>query len=84
MTTNHDIIVSRVFKVGYFSRENLCFISCSIHVLQVMVKGGVRWRICDVSRIRVWNDPWIRDQDGDFVFGPTQYDAEDMKRKHAV
>lgn len=49
-----------------------------------MVKGGVRWRICDVSRIRVWNDPWIRDQDGDFVFGPTQYDAEDMKRKHAV
>jgi len=88
LATNHDTIVSRVFKAKYFPRGNFIdaklghnpsFIWRSIHASQVVVKGGLRWRIGDGQKIRVGKDPWIRNQDGDYVFGLMQQDVENMK-----
>jgi len=44
-------------KLGH----NPSFVWRSIHASQVVVRGGLRWRVGDGSRIRVWYDPWIKD-----------------------
>jgi len=69
LATDHDTIVSRVFKARYYPRGNFIdaklghnpsFIWCSIHASQVVVKGGLRWRLGDGQNIRMWNESWIR------------------------
>ena len=54
LMTNHDIIVTKVFKAKYFPSgnfldaqlgNNLSFVWRSIHALQVMVNQGLRWRL---------------------------------------
>jgi len=72
LETNQDTIVSRVFKARYFSRgsfvnarlsHNLSFVWCSIHASQVVVRGGLRWRVGNSSNVKVWSDPWLRNGD---------------------
>lgn len=76
---NHDTIVARFFKAGYFPKGNFVnarlthnpsFVWRSIHASHVVVRGGLRWRVGDGSRVRVWLDPWIRDGGNSFVTSP--------------
>jgi hypothetical protein len=71
LETNHDTIVARVFKARYFPRGNFVdvklghnpsYVWRSIHASQVIVRGGLRWRLGDDSHIRTWYDPWINDE----------------------
>jgi hypothetical protein len=65
LATDHDTIVTRVFKARYFPNgdflganlgHNPSFIWRSVHASQVVVKGGLRWRIGDGRNINVWRD----------------------------
>jgi ribonuclease HI len=76
LATNHDTIVDRVFKARYFPRGNFLganlghnpsFIWRSIHASQVVVKGGLRWRVGDGRNINVWHDAWLRDHTNSYV-----------------
>jgi hypothetical protein len=76
LATNHDTIVARVFKARYFPRGNFLganlghnpsFIWRSIHASQVVVKGGLRWRVGDGRNINVWHDAWLRDHTNSYV-----------------
>ena len=76
LETNQDTIVSKVFKARYFPMgdfvdaklgHNSSFIWRSIHASQVVVRGSLRWRVGDGSKIRVWYDPWIKDEGRSYV-----------------
>ncbi|KAK2434249.1 hypothetical protein QL285_019418 [Trifolium repens] len=88
LTTNHDTIVARIFKSRYYPRgsfleanlgHNPNFIWRSIHTSQVIVKGGLRWRIGDGTNIRVWQDAWLRDEDNSFITTPMIEGRENMR-----
>ncbi|XP_031107295.1 uncharacterized protein LOC116011981 [Ipomoea triloba] len=74
-----DALVSRVFKARYFPRcsfleansgSNPSFVWSNIRETQGLVREGVRWRIGDGERVRVWGDPWLPDCDNPFVPTP--------------
>jgi hypothetical protein len=88
LTTNHDTIVAKIFKARYYPRgsfleanlgHNPSFIWRSIHTSQVIVKGGLRWRIGDGKNIRVWQDAWLRDEDNFFITTPMIAGKENMR-----
>lgn len=70
LMTNHDIIVTKVFKAKYFPSgnfldaqlgNNLSFVWRSIHALQVMVNQGLRWRLGNGNSVNICNQPWMID-----------------------
>jgi hypothetical protein len=69
LVTNHDTILSKVFKAKYYPNEgfleaklghNPNYVWRSIHTSQVIVKRGLRWQIGNGERINVLNQPWLR------------------------
>jgi hypothetical protein len=71
LLTNHDTILSKVFKAKYYPKEgflvaklghNPSYVWRSIHASQAVVKRGLRWRIGNGTSINVWNQPWLRDE----------------------
>jgi len=88
LLTNQDTIVSRVFKARYFPRcdflearlgHNPSFIWRSIHASQVIVRGGMRWRIGNGESVNVWKDPWLRNQENSYITSTTPYGFEHLK-----
>ncbi|WJX28105.1 hypothetical protein P8452_16861 [Trifolium repens] len=69
LLTNHDTILTQVFKAKYYPKEgflgaklghNPSYVWRSIHASQVVVKRGLRWRIGNGTNVRIWNQPWLR------------------------
>ncbi|KAK2382439.1 hypothetical protein QL285_069974 [Trifolium repens] len=69
LLTNHDTILSRVFKAKYYPKEgfldanlghNPTYVWYSIHASQVIVRRGLRWRVGNGTNINVWRDTWLR------------------------
>jgi hypothetical protein len=62
LVTNHDTILSKVFKAIYYLNEgfleaklghNPSYVWRSIHTSQVIVKRGLQWQIGNGERINV-------------------------------
>jgi len=71
--------VKKEFKAKYYPNCNFLdsalgyspsFTWHSIHTSRVLVKNGIRWRLKDGKSINIWNDPWLRSNDGSYVQTP--------------
>ncbi|GAU29295.1 hypothetical protein TSUD_226660 [Trifolium subterraneum] len=76
LLTNHDTILSRVFKAKYYPKEgfleatlshNPSYVWRSIHAFQVIVRRGLRWRLGNGNNINVWRQPWLRHSNQPYV-----------------
>ncbi|MCH79971.1 hypothetical protein A2U01_0000733, partial [Trifolium medium] len=76
LLTNHDTILSIVFKAKYYPREgfldaklghNPSYVWRSIQASQVIVKRGLQWRIGNGANVPIWKQPWLRDETCAFV-----------------
>lgn len=85
-----DAMISRIFKAKYFPKgdfwdsqlgHNHSYSWRSIWSSCVLVKEGIRWSIGDGSSIRVWTDPWLRDEDHLNFYDPILMHLLDMKVK---
>jgi hypothetical protein len=72
LLTNHDTTLAQVFKAKYYPNEgfldakldhNPSYVWRSIHASQVVVRRGLRWRIGNGTNVRVWKQPWLRDDE---------------------
>jgi hypothetical protein len=87
LETNQDTIVAQVFKARYFPKgsfvnarlgHNPSFVWRSIHASQVVVRGGLRWRVGNGSKVKVWYDPWLQDEGKGFVTSPIAIGSENL------
>ncbi|CAN0827458.1 Putative ribonuclease H protein At1g65750 [Linum grandiflorum] len=69
--TNPNALVSRVFKAKYFPRGDFLsaglgnrpsYVWRSIHAAQMVVREGCRWRLGDGRSIKVFSEPWLREE----------------------
>ncbi|CAN0846497.1 Putative ribonuclease H protein At1g65750 [Linum grandiflorum] len=65
-------LMARILKTKYFSQGDLLLANLgsnpsltwrSIHEARLVVKQGYRWKVGDGKSIKVWEEPWVR-QDG--------------------
>lgn len=77
--TDPEALVTRVFKARYFPNcsfleagegSNPSFVWSSIREAQVLIHEGVRWRIGDGGKVRVWGDPWLPDVHQPYITTP--------------
>jgi hypothetical protein len=70
LLTNHDTMLYKVFKAKYYPRtgfleatlgHNPSYTWRSAHASQVIVRNGLRWRLGNGTKVHVWNQPWLRD-----------------------
>ncbi|CAN0853040.1 Putative ribonuclease H protein At1g65750, partial [Linum grandiflorum] len=68
---NPDALVSRVFKAKYFPRGDFLsaglgnrpsYVWRSIHAAQMVVGEGCRWRLGDGRSVKVFSEPWLREE----------------------
>ncbi|XP_057791345.1 uncharacterized protein LOC131008488 [Salvia miltiorrhiza] len=73
-----DALVCRVLKAKYFPHGDFLsapvghspsFTWRSICAAQDLVRRGVRWRIGDGNMVRVYGDPWLRNDDSFWISG---------------
>ncbi|XVF87253.1 hypothetical protein PTKIN_Ptkin18bG0104000 [Pterospermum kingtungense] len=66
-----DTLASRLFKAKYFPNGNFpeahlgnnpSFVWRGIWVSRALVSNGHRWRVGDGTTVKVWSDPWLRDE----------------------
>lgn len=43
---------------------------------KALVKEGMIWRVGNGTKINVWRDPWIADEEGRFITSPMVADVE--------
>jgi ribonuclease HI len=88
LLTNHDTILSQVFKAKYYPHEgfldaklghNPSYVWRSIHASQVVVRKGLRWRIGSGTDVCVWNQPWLRNDEQPFITSDIVAGKEYMK-----
>jgi hypothetical protein len=88
LLTSHDTILSRVFKAKYYPKEgfleaklghNPSYVWRSIHASQVVVRGGLRWKLGNGEKVSVWKYPWLRNENQAYVTTPMIDGREDMK-----
>ncbi|XP_057803521.1 uncharacterized protein LOC131018835 [Salvia miltiorrhiza] len=88
-----EALVCKVLKAKYFPRgdfltakvgHNPSYAWRSICSAQDIVRRGVRWRIEDGSRVRVFEDPWLRKDDSFFVASPCPPDCAGIKVKELI
>lgn len=77
--TNPDALVTKVFKARYFPNcsfleagggSNPSFVWSSIKETQGLLREGIRWRIGDGRKVRVWGDPWLPDRHNPYINTP--------------
>ncbi|GAU50545.1 hypothetical protein TSUD_409890 [Trifolium subterraneum] len=80
-------LVAKVYKARYFPNSSLfeahlgnnpSYAWRSIWKSRHVLMNGCRWRIGDVTKIKVMNEPWLRKEDGLWVQSPQQQGAFDM------
>jgi hypothetical protein len=88
LLTNHDTILSRVFKAKYYPNKgfleanlghNPSYVWRSIHASQVIVRRGLRWRLGNGDSINIRKQPWLRDSNQPFVTTSMIEGREGMK-----
>jgi hypothetical protein len=88
LLTNHDTILSRVFKAIYYLKtrfleanlgNNPSYVWCSIHASRVVVRRELRWRLGNGNNINVWKHPWLRDDNLTYVTTKMITGREDMR-----
>lgn len=81
-------LVSRIFKAKYFKDSNFLdaklgsspsFVWRSILHSQAIIKANCRWRVGNGNSIRIWEDPWLPDQQSHFVQTPEPIYLHDAK-----
>ncbi|XP_031099899.1 uncharacterized protein LOC116004105 [Ipomoea triloba] len=81
-------LVAKVFKARYYPRgsfldatlgSNPSFIWPSVLESQLIVKGGIRWRVGNGASISVWKDPWLPNHSSPFVLSPVIEQLNDIK-----
>ncbi|XP_031119013.1 uncharacterized protein LOC116022425 [Ipomoea triloba] len=74
-----DALVSKVFKARYFPNasfleagvgSNPSFVWSSIRESQEIFRAGMRWKVGNGSRVRVWGDPWLTDKTNPYIITP--------------
>ncbi|KAL2574147.1 hypothetical protein AAZV13_17G170900 [Glycine max] len=64
-----DVMVTKVFKVEYFSNVNLLdanlghnpsFVWHRVFASQVVIREGFRWRLGRGNSITIWKQPWLK------------------------
>ncbi|CAN0845734.1 Uncharacterized mitochondrial protein AtMg00310 [Linum grandiflorum] len=74
--SNPDALVSRVFKAKYFRQGDFLsarlgnrpsYVWRSILAAQQVVRKGCRWRLGDGRGIKIFEEPWLRDDTNCFV-----------------
>jgi hypothetical protein len=90
LLTNHDSILSKVFKAKYYPKErflnailghNPSYIWRSIHASQVIVGRGLRWQVGNDTNINVWRDPWLQNNQP-YITTMMAEGKENMKHWH--
>ncbi|CAN1241903.1 Putative ribonuclease H protein At1g65750 [Linum perenne] len=88
LMTNHDAIVTKIFKAKVFPkvdflsatlRSNPSFVWHGILKTQSLLQQGYRWRIGNGRRIRVWSDPWLKEEGRRHVVSPVREGLEDLR-----
>lgn len=42
----------------------------SIHTSQALVKDGIRWKVVDGNKIKIWTEPWLQDSQNSYIVSP--------------
>jgi hypothetical protein len=88
LLTNQDTILSRVFKAKYYPKTGFLEANLGhnpshawrcIHVSQVVVRRGLRWRLGNGNSINVWKHPWLRNDNYTHVTTTMMVGREDMR-----
>ncbi|CAN1804672.1 Putative ribonuclease H protein At1g65750 [Linum perenne] len=86
--TDHGALVTRIFKAKYFPkvdflsatlRSNPSFAWHSILEAQNLLRRGYRWRIGNGRNIKVWVDPWLKEEDGCHITSPIRWGMEELR-----
>ena len=79
LLTDERSLVARIYKAKYFPNcnflevvlgHNPSYVWRSILATQQMLRNGVRWRIGNGSRVRIWGEPWLLDAQCPYVMSP--------------
>ena len=79
VASDQDAIISQVFKAKYYTNgeflgssmgHNLSYTWCSIHTSHAFVKDGIRWRLGDGQKIKIWSNPWFCDPQNSYIVSP--------------
>ncbi|KAK2402443.1 hypothetical protein QL285_051963 [Trifolium repens] len=93
LLTNHDTILSHVFKAKYYPREgfldaklghNPSYVWRSIHDSQVVVRRGLRWRLGNGTSVHVWNQPWLQNEERPLITIVIVEGKENMKASELI
>jgi hypothetical protein len=93
LLTNHDTILSRVFKAKYYPKEgflevklghNPSYVWHSIHASQVVVKHGLQWRLGKGDKINVRRQPWLREIDHSLIRTSMIHGKENIKMSDLI
>ncbi|CAN1761930.1 Transposon TX1 uncharacterized 149 kDa protein [Linum perenne] len=91
--TEPNALVSRVFKAKYFPKGDYLsaeegyrpsFVWKSILAAQDVVRRGYRWRVEDGSKLGVWKEPWLRDDDNCYLETVPSLQLNDLTVKDLV
>ncbi|CAN1321508.1 Putative ribonuclease H protein At1g65750 [Linum perenne] len=85
---DQDALVTKIFKAKYFPkvdflsatlRSNPSFVWHGILKTQSLLQQGIRWRVGNGNGIRVWSDPWLKEEDRRYVISPVRQGLEDLR-----
>ncbi|CAN1794473.1 Putative ribonuclease H protein At1g65750 [Linum perenne] len=88
LMTNKDALVTKIFKAKYFPkvdflsatlRSNPSFVWHGILKTQSLLNQGFRWRIGNGRRIKVWSDPWLKEDGRRHIISPVRPGLEDLR-----
>ncbi|CAN1837440.1 Putative ribonuclease H protein At1g65750 [Linum perenne] len=74
--SNPNTLVSRVYKAKYYPKEDFLqaeegyspsYVWKSVRASQDIIRRGFRWKIGDGRNVKVWDDPWLREDADRFV-----------------
>ncbi|XP_073063943.1 uncharacterized mitochondrial protein AtMg00310-like [Primulina eburnea] len=85
--SNPDALICKVFKAKHYPNgdflnaklgNNPSFVWKSIWSSRVLLEKGIRWKIGDGRKIRVWNEPWLREASNMRIESPPLPDMSDF------
>ncbi|CAN0906682.1 Putative ribonuclease H protein At1g65750, partial [Linum grandiflorum] len=88
LLNDSDALVTRVYKAKYFPRGDFLsaalggspsYIWRSIGSTQKLLQRGIRWRLGDGASVKVFKDPWLRDDHDCWVQALPEVGMEDIR-----
>jgi hypothetical protein len=86
-------LVARLYKARYFPKtsfldsnigNNPSFAWRSIWRARQVLLLGCRWQIGNGSKISVMNEPWLRENQRSFIYGPQTQNVYSLKVQHLL